>query len=540
MKKTKIILIALWVVFAGTLQAADKNDRYFEISKNLDVFNSLFRELDLFYVDTIDAKTLVRSAIDNMLEELDPYTTYIPESELKDFEYMTTGEYGGVGALIGKKGDSIIILEPYENMPAQKNDLRGGDVITEINGKRLKNTSVTDVSEMLKGQPGEVVSVTVKRAGKSIKKSIVREKIQINAVDYSAVYNNVGYIRLSGFTDKSSEELKRALTELKAKNELKGLVLDLRSNPGGIIDEAVNICSLFVPKGTAVVSMKGRDAQRDKTYKTLSEPIEATLPLVVLVNGMSASASEIVAGALQDLDRATIVGSRTFGKGLVQSTRAVGFNDYLKVTTAKYYTPSGRCIQEIDYEHKDEDGNAKRIPDSLTHEFKTAKGRTVRDGGGIAPDTLLAEPETLNITYRLVADYLIFDYVTAYVQKHPKIAPIDEFVYTDEEYEDFKKFLKQRKFTYELKSVELLKRLKDIIKIEGYAELSETEFAALEDKLKPDTDKDLEIFKTDIKELISIEIAKRYYYQKGEIRETLKYDEGLRKALEIINFNRQQ
>jgi len=535
--KQKSLLLSLILSLAALCYAADNDARYFEISKNLDIFNSLFRELDLFYVDTIDTKTLVRTAIDNMLEELDPYTTYISESEIKDLELMTTGEYGGVGAIIGKKGDSTVIMELYENMPAHKNGLQTGDVIVEIDGQRMTAAkTTTEISEMLKGEPGKPVSVTVKRTGekKEIKKDIIREKIQIDAVSYYNIYDNVAYIYLSGFTDKATNELKKAFTALKAKNNLEGLVIDLRGNAGGIIDEAVNICNLFLPKGTEVVSTRGKDKQWDKTYKTLREPLDVNIPIVVLVNEMSASAAEIVAGALQDLDRAVVIGNRTFGKGLVQTTRPLDFNGFLKVTTAKYYTPSGRCIQAIDYEHKDEEGQANRIPDSLTHEFKTTHGRIVRDGGGITPDITIDEPETLNITYKLVTDHLIFDYVTDYVHRHPQIVSLDEFVFSDEEYDNFKQYLKSKKFTYTLKSSEILQKLKDIIKLEGYGELSEAEFSALEEKLKPNTDKDLDTFRDSVKKLISTEIAKRYYFQKGEIREALKSDDGLKKAIELL------
>ena len=535
--KPKALSLSFLLSFAALCNATPP-DRYFEVSKNLDIFNSLFRELDLFYVDTIDVKALVRTAVDEMLESLDPYTSYISEEEIKEFEYITTGEYGGVGAIIGKKGDSIAVIELYENMPAHKNGIQTGDVITAIGGTRIAATETTTaVSEMLKGEPGTSVTVSVKRAGehKEITLEIVRENIQTDAVTYYNMYDSIAYIHLSAFTDKAYSELKRAFIELKTKHNPQGLIIDLRGNAGGIVDEAVSISSLFVPKGTEIVALRGKNSQWDNVYRTLREPMDVHIPIAILVDGMSASTAEILAGALQDLDRAAIVGSRTFGKGLVQSTRPLEFNSYLKVTTAKYYTPSGRCIQEIDYGHKDGEGHAGKIADSLTREFKTAHGRIVRDGGGVAPDIEIKEQETLNITYKLLTDYLIFDFVTNYIRRHGQTPPPpDEIALSDEEYAGFKNFLQTKNFAYTLKSSEILKALKDIIKLEGYGDLSADEFAALENKLQPDTDKDLEIFKDDIKKLICIEIAKRYYFQKGEIREALKYDNGLQRAVEVL------
>lgn len=545
MKQKILIFVILLSCLSPSAYSKTKDNKkdsyYFEISKNLDIFNSLFRELDLFYVDSLKPEELVRSAIDKMLAGLDPYTVYIPESELEDLKTMTTGEYGGIGSLIIKRGDKILITDPYENMPAHKNGIKAGDYIIEVDGQKVKDKTSTEVSNMLRGQPGETVTLLIERSGesKNIKKEIVREKIQIKPIDFYDVYDGMAYIHLSGFTDKSNTELKKALAELKSKNNIEGLVLDLRGNPGGIIDESVHVCNLFLPKGQEIVSTKGKDKQFDKVYKTIREPFDLEIPIVVLVNGGSASSAEIVAGALQDLDRAVIVGSRTFGKGLVQTTRPLGYEDYLKVTTAKYYTPSGRCIQAIDYEHKDSDGYAKRIPDSLTNEFKTSHGRIVRDGGGIVPDVELKEPEVVDISYRLITDYLIFDYVTEYTQKHTKIGPLENFEFTDADYEDFKKFLKDKDFTYQLRSSSILKNLKEIAKLEGYGDIAEEEFKALEEKLSPDTDKDLDAFKESIKELISIEIAKRYYFQKGEMEETLKKDDGLKKAIEILKDKEQ-
>ena len=532
--KRTIITVVLFLSLAGFSYSAsvEKESRNFEITKNLDIFNTLLRELDLFYVDSIKPRELIPLAIDKMLMGLDPYTVYIPESEIQDFKYMATGEYGGIGAIITERDGRIMITDLHENMPAHKVGLKIGDYIISIDGEKIKNSSTTDVSAMLKGEPGDIVTIVVERAGekKQLKKEIIREKIQVSSIDYYGVHNNIAYIYLSSFTDKSAAEVKKALVEMKSKHDLKGLVLDLRGNPGGIIEEAVGISNLFLPKGKEVLSTKGKNTQWDKTYKTTREPFDAEIPIVVLVNDESASAAEIVAGALQDYDRAVIIGNRTYGKGLVRTTRPVGYSSYLKVTTAKYYTPSGRCIQAIDYEHK-----SGRIADSLTHEFKTAHGRTVKDGGGITPDITLKDIETLDISYRLLADFIIFDYATKYYQKRPKIESIEDFEFTDEDFEDFKEYLKSKDFTYQLRSSIALNKLREIAKIEGYTDIAKEEFDALERKLIPDTDKDLEALKPTIKRLLGAEIAKRYYYRQGVIQQILKSDEGFIKAVEVLN-----
>jgi carboxyl-terminal processing protease len=515
-----------------------EGDRNFEIIKNLDLLNAVFRELDLFYVDSIKPQELIRSTIDKMLEELDPYTNFIPESEFSDLKYMATGEYGGIGVtIVQRKDSSIVVVDTYENMPAQKAGIKAGDCIVEINGIKMQGKADGYASELLRGEPGETVTLLIKRPGESklLKKAFTREIVQLNPVDYYNVYDGIAYVYLSAFTEKSGAELKKVLLDMKTKNTLKGLIIDVRGNPGGIIDEAVEICNLFVPKGKEIVYTHGKDKQWDRSYKTVREPLDAEIPIVVLVNEESASASEIVAGALQDLDRAVVVGSRTFGKGLVQTTRPIGYGGYLKVTTAKYYTPSGRCIQAIDYEHKDKNGHAEKIVDSLTHEFKTANGRIVKDGGGITPDVILKDPETLDISYRLVADLLIFDYATNYCLNHSQISPVEDFMLTDADFEDFKQFLNTQKFSYQLRSNTILKSLKEIVKLEGYGDISKDEIEALEKKLSPNTDNDLELHKKSIMQLLSIEIVKRYYYQKGEIKEMLKYDDGLKKAIEILS-----
>lgn len=539
--KRQLFNLLLLITFFFSTSNVLANDKKFEISKNIDIYTSLLRELDLFYVDTIQVEKIIKSSIDEMLQGLDPYTVYIPEKETNDFKFLTTGEYGGIGSMISQnENQQIFFSEPYEGMPAQKIGIKAGDVIIEIDGVKIKGKTVSDVSSMLKGQPGTTVKVKIERPFEKaiLTKEITREKIQINPVSYYGVVGkNTGYILLNSFTDKASEEVKKAFLDLKKKHQIKLLILDLRDNPGGIIDEAVNITNFFIPKGQDVVSTKGKVKQWDDVYKSKNEPLDAEIPLLLLVNANSASASEIVAGALQDLDRAVLVGNRTFGKGLVQATREVSYNGYLKVTTAKYYTPSGRCIQAIDYAHKNEDGSSTRIPDSLTTAFKTKNGRIVRDGGGITPDVQLQDNKKLTITYYLLAKNMIFDFATEYVHKNKRISSPEEFTITDSEYQEFKQFLKNRNFTYKLKSTELLNRLKEYAKIEGYAEISSEQFDALEKVLSPNIDKDVDLFKKDIVELLNAEIVKRYFYQKGEVRYILKNDEGLKKAVEVLENN---
>jgi len=525
-------LIANIPVFAAK---KEKNSREFEISKNLDIFNSVYKELDMFYVDTVAPEKVITSGIEAMLGGLDPYTNYIPESEMEAFKFMTTGEYAGIGALIGPKDGRTAITEIYEGMPAHKNGLKVGDIFVEIDGIKVDKKSNTDVSEMLRGEAKTVVKVSVERLGekKPVTKEITREKIVIDPVTYSGVLNgNIGYINLSSFTDKSADIFKEAFLDLKNNKKIESLIIDLRNNLGGIMAEAVKITNLFVDKKSTIVYTKGKVKQWDETYKATVEPIDRKIPIVVLVNRNSASAAEIVAGALQDLDRAVIVGERTFGKGLVQTTRDLPYGGSLKVTIAKYHIPSGRCIQAIDYTRRSKEGFLQRIPDSLTTEFKTSKGRIVRDGCGIYPDLFIEPEKNATISYYLYSKDLIFDYVNIYQSTRTTIPPLKDFKFT--EYDEFKEFVKGKNFTYKLKTEEYLNSLIDIAKEEGYYDISENEFKALKDKLLHDLDKDLELFKDEIVELISIEIAKRYYYQKGEIIEMLKKDKTSRETISLL------
>lgn len=544
MKKNALLRsIPVWIaglIFASTVSAAGPGKRDFEVAKNLEIFNALYKELNLFYVDSLDTEKNITTGIAAMLTRLDPYTVYIPESEQEDFRFITTGEYGGIGSLILSRENETYISEPYEGLPAQIAGLKAGDKLVKIDGKTLTGLSSAEVSDRLKGPANTTVKVTVERPGtkEPLTYDIVRKKITLPSVPYYGfVSDSIGYIYLNSFTDKAASEVKTALLELKKKG-MKGLVFDLRGNGGGILDEAVQIVNYFVPKGKEILSTRGKIKQWDRTYKTTQEPIVPELPLVVLVNSNSASASEIVSGSLQDLDRAVILGERTYGKGLVQSTRSLPYNGTLKVTTAKYYIPSGRLIQAIDYSHRNPDGSVGRIPDSLTTAYKTANGRIVRDGGGITPDIVTTGDSTErkgNIAFYLLNDLLFFDFATAYAQQHPTIAPVEEFALTDEEFEAFKSFVKSKSFTYDKQSEKALQELRTIARFEGYLEDAAEEFDALEKKLNHNLDKDLNLAREDIEELLAIEIVKRYYYQKGEIEQSLKSDKETKKAAEILH-----
>lgn len=535
----KIIFPVLFLLSSIlSVSGASKPDqRTFRISKNLTIFNSVFRELDMFYVDTLNYDKMVKGSIDNMLEKLDPYTVYMPEEETDDLTFMTTGEYAGIGAMIMKTGNDVCVSEPYEGMPAQRNGIRAGDVIQEIDGQKVSGKSVNVVSALLKGTPGTQIKIKLKRPGEKniIEKTFIREKIQINPVKYSAVVaDKVGYVMLSEFTDRAAIELKTAVNDMVHKNQIESLVLDIRNNGGGLIDEAIKIVGYFMPKGTEVVTTKGKNKEADRTYKTPTEPIFPQMKLVILANRSSASASEIVAGSIQDLDRGVIVGERTFGKGLVQNIRPIGFGGNLKVTTAKYYIPSGRCIQAIDYSHRNEDGSVGHIPDSLTSEFKTRIGRKVRDGGGIIPDTLTKDDRKLNVAYYIFAQNLYFDFVTQYVLKHSAIASPNDFKLSDEDYKAFTDYLIAKKFTYTTQTEKYYKELLEMAQYEGLDARAKDEFAALKAKLMPEVSKSLEENKADIAELLSLEIIKRYYYQKGEIQYSLRTDKELKVALDLL------
>lgn len=531
-----IIFVCFSVSILAEPQKPDQ--RTFRISKNLSIFNSLFRELDAFYVDTLNYDKMMKTAIDEMLTKIDPYTVYMPEEETSDLTFMTTGEYAGIGAMIMKKANDICISEPYEGMPAQRNDVRAGDIILEVDGKQVSSLTVSEVSSLLKGTPNTMIKLKLKRYGekKTIEKEFLREKIQVNPVAYSGIVaEKTGYILLNEFTDKSAMELKSAVNELVKQNKIESLIIDLRNNGGGLIDESVKIAGYFFPKGTEVVTTKGKNKLTERTYKTPTEPLFPEMRLAVLTNRATASASEILAGAIQDLDRGIIVGERTFGKGLVQNIRPVGYGGHLKVTTAKYYIPSGRCIQAIDYSHRNEDGSVGRVPDSLTTEFTTRNGRKVRDGGGIVPDIQTADNRKLNIAYYIFAQNLYFDFATQYVSTHPTINKPTEFALSDEDFKAFTDYLLEKKFTYTSQTEKYYEQLLEIAKLEGLDKSAQNEFDALKLKLTPDIMKNIADNKAEISELLSLEIINRYYFQKGEIQFSLRGDEDLKIATEKLN-----
>ena len=516
-------------------------DKYARIANSLEIYNAVMRELSINYVDTIDYEQINQAGINYMLQKLDPYTTFFAESEEDALKMMTTGTYGGIGAIISRQGANILIAEPYEGMPAQRHDIRAGDIIVEVDGKSTKGLQTGDVSQMLRGPQGTEVELLLQRPGekKTFRKKIIREVIQINPVEYYGMLTDtIGYIALRDFTDKAYNEVRDAVIDLTKNHNMRKLIIDLRSNGGGLVSEAVNIAGLFVPRHTHIVSTKGLQPQSHQEYVTSNEPLLPDLPLMVLINSASASASEILAGALQDLDRAIVVGERSYGKGLVQSLRPLPHNTYLKVTTAKYYIPSGRCVQAIDYAKRNSDGSIQRIPDSLTHEFTTRNGRKVRDGGGIMPDSTLQRRDDCNIVYELYVRNLFFDYATNYARTHKSIAAPERFALTDAEYDDFINYVKAQNFTYELQSAQMIDEVRQVVKSEGYATDADTLLAQLATTLKPDIDRDLRRFRQSIEELLGSEIVKRYYFQKGTVAYELRFDQWLHQAIDLFNDDR--
>jgi carboxyl-terminal processing protease len=547
MQKIKLVFL-LVLLSSGLMHSQEDNiqitkdkhdsDRY-EVSKQLDIVNALVKEMEMYYVDTIDIQATVRRGIDAMLKGLDPYTEYISENEMGQLKFITTGEYGGIGAIIRSREEGTVIIEPYEGMPAAIAGLKAGDVILAIDAVNTSGLPSDRVSELLKGIPNTKTTIQVRRPGekKLLKFDVIRKQVIVNQVVHYGVYGDrTGYISLTGFTDKSAPEVKAAFEDLKKNHQIKSLILDLRDNGGGLLEGALQIVNLFVPKGKEVLSMKGKMSQLDRTYRTYSEPVDSVIPIAVLINGSTASASEIVSGALQDMDRAVLVGQRSFGKGLVQTTHDLPYDGKLKVTTNKYYIPSGRCIQQLDYTHRNPDGSVAAIPDSKTSVFHTAKGRPVRDGGGIRPDFEVEEEKTPTMLYYLYMDrdFIAFDYVSDWVSNHKTIAPPESFVYSDEDYEGFKKAAIEKNFEYDRQSERVLSTLKEIASLEGFLEDDSTLLATLGEKLKPDLARDLEKFKPKIKQYIASEIVKRYYYQKGESQFNLRGDRIFEKALDVL------
>lgn len=536
MRISKYKQLAASCLLAFSCSACAQTEHSFEVSKNLDIFNSLYRELDALYVDTIDAKKVIGIGIDAMLSNLDPYTEYYSEDDMGDLKIMTTGKYGGIGSLIRMRKDSTIIIgEPYEGMPAAEAGLKVGDVIVKVDNKEVTKSMMTsDVSDMLRGEPGTTFVLTVKRPGekKNREFKITRKNIKLPAITYTGVRDGIGYINLTQFTEGCSKEIRKAVINLKEKGA-EGLVLDLRNNGGGLLSEAVDIVNLFVPKGLKIVETKGKVKSANAVYKTKSEPLDTVIPVAVLVNGNTASAAEIVSGSLQDLDRATIIGVKTFGKGLVQTPRDLPYNGSVKLTTSKYYIPSGRCIQAIDYKKK-RDGVKTEKSDTLDNVFYTRKGRVVRDGGGIMPDIVIKHDTLPNILFYLGNDDVLVDWGTKYEQSHKTIAPVADFSITDDDFADFKKMIKDSNFKYDRMSEKRLEDLKKMAKFEGYYDDAKSEFDALEAKLVHNIDKDLELHKKNIKKMMADEIIKRYYYQSGSVEESLKDDEDLSNAIEVL------
>ena len=510
----------------------------FKITKSLDIYYSLFRELNIFYVDEVNPEKLVETSIESMLESLDPYTKYIPEKEMDDFEFMTTGNYGGIGALIRKQDDYAIISQPYRNFPADKAGLKAGDVIKKINGESIRGWKLEEVSDKLKGIPETTVKLSIDRMGQSepLQKEVVRQDLHINSVPYYGMTNqgdDVGYIRLTKFTQGSGQEVRDAFQKLSRNNQLNAVVLDLRSNPGGLLMEAVNVANIFVPMGQEIVSTKGRVEKWNQGYATQKQPVDTNIRLIVLVNRASASASEIVAGAIQDLDRGVIVGKRTFGKGLVQTTRPLSYNSKLKVTTAKYYIPSGRCIQAKDYSNRNEDGSVGEIPDSLIQKFTTDNGRKVYDGGGIRPDVEVDHGNLSQIEISLITKNLIFDFATYYALNHDTIPPVKEWEVNDEVYTSFRQFLQEKDWDYTTESEQKLEDLVEAAKDEKYYDRAEKTIEELKKKLSHDKQNDLVRYQESIRERLEEEIASRYYYQAGGIQAGLEEDGQVEKAYSI-------
>ena len=533
----KLLIVFAIVIVSGLSIAfyGSQETREFRIGKNLDIFFSLFRELNTFYVDEINPEKIIKSGIDNMLKTLDPYTVYYPESDIDEFTFMTTGKYGGIGSLVRNSGDYSVIIEVYKGFPADLAGIKTGDIIKKVNGVSLKNLPTDKVSDKLKGDPGTPITLTVERDGKETDFQMKRERIAVPPVPYSGMIdNNTGYIRFTNFTQNCIDEVRKALISLKAQNP-KQIILDLRGNPGGLLTEAVEIVNLFVGPGSEVVSTKGKVKQFDGDYKTTKSAVDDKISLAVIINRGSASASEIVAGAIQDLDRGIIVGQRSYGKGLVQITRPLSYNTQLKVTTAKYYIPSGRCIQAVDFSHPNEDGSVGIIPDSLISEFKTKNGRKVKDGGGITPDIEVA-PETLSqLATELYLRNFIFDYATQYYWSHPDIKSPDQFKFTDNDYADFKNFLTRKKFNYKTFTEQTFNELVTNAKKEKYYDMHKDLFTSLEKDITHDLDQDMIVFEPEITQLLTDEIIGRYFYEDGAIKWTIKTDEQIIKAIEVLN-----
>lgn len=537
-KKIPYFILPLAIITIVALLSFNNDWRKFQLSQQLNIFNTIIKDLDLFYVDTIAPEKLIRNGIDAMLGNLDPYTVYYSEKEADDLKMMITGKYAGIGSVIRYHTDkkTTVIADPYENMPAAKAGLCIGDELLSINGVDVRGMTTDSVSNMLRGEAGTKLTLEIERPGEKKQRTITleRENISLPAIPYYGILqDSIGYISFESFTEKCSKDMRRAIINLKNSGAT-SFIIDLRGNGGGSLQESVNIVNLFIEKGKTIVTTKGKTKKVNEEYKTTREPLDTVSPIIILVDRQTASAAEILAGSLQDLDRAVIVGSRTYGKGLVQSTRPLPGNGYLKLTTSKYHIPSGRCVQALDYSHREQDGIAKRIPDSLTNIFYTEARREVRDGGGIRPDIEPKAEELSTLLFYLMQEMAIFDYATNYRLKHDSIAPADKYEISDSDYEDFKKELIKSGFSYDMQSNKLLKQLKEMIKFEGYEDITKDEIAALEKKLQHNLEYALTHFAKHVKIMLSSEIVKRYYGQQGETIYGLRNDTDLEECYNIL------
>ena len=538
----KVLVSLLMVLLAAPAFAQIDRDHDFKTAKNMDIFNSIYKNLDLMYVDTLDAQEVVGNGIKAMLGSLDPYTTYYPEEKVNELKNMLTGKYAGVGAVVryNFQLQRVCISEPYENMPAAEVGLKKGDIILSIDDEDMTNKDVAYVSDHLRGDPGTSFIIKVKRpsTGKTLKMKITRRTIQMPFLPYYGMLEGgFGYINFNSFTDNCAKDVRRAFIDLK-KQGAKGLVFDLRNNGGGSVSEAVSIINMFLPKGKTVLKMQGKLQRSNKEYKTSVEPVDSVMPMVVLVNGNSASASEIMSGSLQDYDRAIILGTRTYGKGLVQTTMDLPYNGQMKLTTAKYYIPSGRCVQALNYKHA-KGGYVEHVPDSLTNVFYTANGREVRDGGGVKPDVEVKPDSLPNIAFYLAgardSNEVMLNYEVDYIAKHPTIAPAKDFALTDADYDEFKARVLKANFKYDRETEKYLKDLEKLAKFEGYYDDAKPEFEALKKKLSHNVAKDLDYNKEYIKQLLENEIVAAYYFQAGAIQNSLRYDKQIKEAVKLLN-----